>query len=199
MATQAGGAGGLWSVWNSALVSHWLSISVAISFSWMILYLTRILAHLILLQDMPNNRSFVQRLKREVASDFSFGEVWLALDMALQFPIIVAFHPIVSLGDFADFHQRPNTRNFLAQLLGFVAVDIIAGRIAAPFFSTQFGEDGDEAAHWATVYTASRSTLLIEVTLVQILVWLDHGGLVGSIHLTTLWVWLVIRGFIKQG
>jgi len=158
----------------------------------MVLYLTRIIAHLIPLQDSPNNRSLFQRLKLVAASEFSFGEVWLALDMALQFHIIVAFHPMVSLSNF-----RPNTRNFLAQLLGFMVVDFIAGRIAAPFFSTQLGEDGDEAAHWAADYTVSRSILLIVVTLVQTLAWLGHGGLMGSMHLTTLWAWLVIRDLIK--
>lgn len=144
---------------------------------------------------------FVGILELPSSTGFRWNQLLLNLGYAVQFPITTAFHPLVSRTNINDWTLFPRLPHLIGQITVFLIIDHGSGQFFARRYEEIFEhgdckEDGprdgaSSALEVATDFTASGTTLVLAITMIQLSSRLRY--FTGGLHFAAILCWLLVR------
>ena len=135
----------------------------------------------------------IDRPKQAIYAPFDWIRDLLLLDYAVEFPFIVAYHPL-TLTCHATKLQHPPTDNVVfTQVLLFFGVEWALYQLFVrycPLFSI---EGSTTAFRIATDFTVARTTVLVAISVIQAPSLIGIGSHLGDFHFVTVVVWIFLR------
>ncbi|KAM0802921.1 hypothetical protein BDR22DRAFT_887251 [Usnea florida] len=192
----------LWSLWNYYWANDLVAMSMAIFCAQQISNIVRRLyCHCVGGTSMTITFSGFFGMLEILVKETRWSRALLNLEYAVQFPILTAFHPLVSRLNINDWTSFPGLPRLIGQVLVFLAIDYISLKFFSRCYQDIFEDDDSNdnvllndtspALEVATDFSASGTTLLLAITLIELSSRLRY--FTGGLHFTAILCWLLIR------
>ena len=145
-----------------------------------------------------HSSSMLQRLS---VKGFSWKERLLSLAYAVQFPVHLAFHPLVCRADITRWSTLPSLPRMIGQVTIFLLMDYSSWQFCTQCYKGIFNdcdcndidryEDNSSALAIAVDFTASGITFAFAIAIIQLFSNLKY--FTGEVHFAAILCWLLLR------
>ena len=145
-------------------------------------------------------------LELPLVNEDNWNQLLLNLGYTVQFPVVAAFHPLVSSRSINDRTLLPSLPHLIGQITVLLIIDYGGQRFFAQLYEEIFDNGGyndgsfnndasdngtSSALEVATDFTASTAALVLAITIIQLSSRLRY--FTGSFHFAAVICWLLLR------